>query len=235
MKLRMKMLLLAVGMLAGLACFVGFSLVLVDQVRVGGAMYQTISDYKGLLEQLALLKSDLNQVRGEILTLIMERDQDKIEQNRTNLGYLYGDVNDRFEALLSLNISEDKRISLEDAQTTWQEFSSSIETEVTPLVLGEDYTAALEISNGVQRMRYERFSEQISGMVDILADSVREVLDLSLDQIEPAPRIGTHLNTEFIKGMGNLDNRFVIILDINRVFSSDELALVQGLAETDEV
>ncbi|MBE0500352.1 MAG: chemotaxis protein CheW [Desulfuromonadales bacterium] len=72
-------------------------------------------------------------------------------------------------------------------------------------------------------------------VVGALADSVREVLDLSPDQIEPAPRIGTHLNTEFIKGMGNLDNRFVIILDINRVFSSDELALVQGLAETDEV
>ena len=71
-------------------------------------------------------------------------------------------------------------------------------------------------------------------VVGALADSVREVLDLSPDQIEPPPRIGTHLNTEFIKGMGNLDDRFVIILDINRVFSSDELALVQGLAETDE-
>ncbi len=72
-------------------------------------------------------------------------------------------------------------------------------------------------------------------VVGALADSVREVLDLSPDQIEPPPRIGTHLNTEFIKGMGNQDDRFVIILDINRVFSSDELALVQGLAETDEV
>jgi len=71
--------------------------------------------------------------------------------------------------------------------------------------------------------------------VGALADSVREVLDLTPDQIEPPPRIGTRLNTEFIKGMGNLDDRFVIILDINRVFSAEELALVQGLAEADEV
>jgi len=73
-----------------------------------------------------------------------------------------------------------------------------------------------------------------SVVVGALADSVREVLDLTPDQIEPPPRIGTRLKTEFIKGMGNLDDRFVIILDINRVFSAEELALVQGLAEASE-
>lgn len=70
-------------------------------------------------------------------------------------------------------------------------------------------------------------------VVGALADSVREVLDLEPSQIEPPPRIGTRLNTEFIKGMGNLDDRFVIILDINRVFSIEELALVQGLTDVD--
>lgn len=61
-----------------------------------------------------------------------------------------------------------------------------------------------------------------------LADSVQEVMDLGPDHIEPAPKIGTHLNTEFIRGMGKRDNTFVIILDIDRVFSIDELALVQA-------
>lgn len=56
-----------------------------------------------------------------------------------------------------------------------------------------------------------------------LADSVQEVLNLDPDQIEPAPRIGTKLNTDFIKGMGKLDEQFVILLDIDRVFSSDEI------------
>jgi purine-binding chemotaxis protein CheW len=61
-----------------------------------------------------------------------------------------------------------------------------------------------------------------------LADSVQEVMDLEPDRIEPAPKIGTRLNTEFIRGMGKRDNTFVIILDIDRVFSTDELALVQA-------
>ncbi|MFO7766734.1 MAG: chemotaxis protein CheW, partial [Pelovirga sp.] len=59
-----------------------------------------------------------------------------------------------------------------------------------------------------------------------LADQVEEVLDLDPDQIEPAPRVGTGLRTEFIKGMGKRDDQFIIILDIDRVFSSEELAAV---------
>jgi len=60
-----------------------------------------------------------------------------------------------------------------------------------------------------------------------LADSVQEVMDLEPDQIEPAPKIGTRLRTDFIKGMGKHDNKFIMILDIDKVFSADELALVQ--------
>ncbi|SPF41707.1 Scaffold protein CheW associated with MCPs of class 34H [Syntrophobacter sp. SbD1] len=64
-----------------------------------------------------------------------------------------------------------------------------------------------------------------------LVDSVQEVMDLEPDQIEPAPRIGTRLNTKFIKGMGKRDNHFIIILDIDKVFSSDELAMARDVGE----
>ncbi|NJD57754.1 MAG: chemotaxis protein CheW [Nitrospirae bacterium] len=60
-----------------------------------------------------------------------------------------------------------------------------------------------------------------------LADSVQEVIELEPQQIEPAPRIGTRLKTDFIRGMGKRDEQFVIILDIDKIFSVDELALVQ--------
>ena len=60
-----------------------------------------------------------------------------------------------------------------------------------------------------------------------LADSVQEVMDLGPDHIEPAPKIGTRLNTEFIKGMGKRDSNFIIILNFDKVFSAEDLALVQ--------
>ncbi len=64
-----------------------------------------------------------------------------------------------------------------------------------------------------------------------LADSVQEVIDLEPEQIEPAPRIGTKLSTEFIKGMGKRNDHFVILLDIDRIFSADEITMVMDSAE----
>lgn len=57
-----------------------------------------------------------------------------------------------------------------------------------------------------------------------MADSVQEVMDLEPDQIEPPPRLGTKLNTEFIRGMGKSNDQFVIILDIDKVFLAEGLA-----------
>jgi len=65
-----------------------------------------------------------------------------------------------------------------------------------------------------------------STVLGCMADSVQEVLDLEPGQIEPPPRIGTKLNTNFIKGMGKRDEQFIMILDVDQVFSADELALV---------
>ena len=60
-----------------------------------------------------------------------------------------------------------------------------------------------------------------------LADSVQEVIELEPGSVSPPPRIGTKLKTQFINGMGKRGDHFIIILDIDKVFSTDELALVQ--------
>lgn len=67
-------------------------------------------------------------------------------------------------------------------------------------------------------------------VLGVQADSVQEVVEMEPEHIEPAPNIGTKLNTEFIKGMGKIDNEFVMILDIDKVFSSEDLVLVKGTA-----
>lgn len=67
-----------------------------------------------------------------------------------------------------------------------------------------------------------------------LADSVHEVIELEPEQIEPAPRIGIRVRNEFIRGMGKTDNGFIMILDIDRVFSTDELDMVVDAGEEGE-
>jgi purine-binding chemotaxis protein CheW len=56
-----------------------------------------------------------------------------------------------------------------------------------------------------------------------LADSVHEVIELEPSEINPPPRIAMRWSTDFILGMGKREEAFIIILDINAVFSSEEL------------
>ncbi|MDD2733329.1 MAG: chemotaxis protein CheW [Desulfuromonadaceae bacterium] len=67
-------------------------------------------------------------------------------------------------------------------------------------------------------------------LLGALADSVQEVNEMEAEQIEAAPHIGTRLNTDFIKGMGKKDNAFVMILDIDKVFSSGDLSMIADAA-----
>lgn len=61
-----------------------------------------------------------------------------------------------------------------------------------------------------------------------LADSVQEVLEMGPSSIEPAPRIGARLKTDFIRGMGKRGDDFIVILEIDRIFSFDEIEAVKS-------
>ena len=61
-------------------------------------------------------------------------------------------------------------------------------------------------------------------VIGALVDSVEEVFELEPDQIEPAPKIGTKINSDYLMGMGRNDGQFIMILDIDRTFTTDELS-----------
>jgi purine-binding chemotaxis protein CheW len=63
----------------------------------------------------------------------------------------------------------------------------------------------------------------------LLADSVSEVLDLGPDDIEPPPAFGTRTPVEYLRGMGRQEQRFILLLDLDRVLSTEELL---GLSAT---
>ena len=73
--------------------------------------------------------------------------------------------------------------------------------------------------------------DDASTMIGALVDSVQEVIDLDSEHIEPPPKIGTKLNTEFIKGMGKQNGQFLIILDIEKIFGTDELMSIESNLE----
>ena len=64
-----------------------------------------------------------------------------------------------------------------------------------------------------------------------IADSVHEVIELEPGSINPPPRIAMRWRTDFIQGMGKRGDDFIIILDVNAVFSSEELAVVSEASD----
>lgn len=61
-----------------------------------------------------------------------------------------------------------------------------------------------------------------------LADAVHDVIELEPAQIEDPPRIGSRWRTDFIKGIGKRNDQFIIVLDIDRIFSFEEMAMMDA-------
>lgn len=60
-------------------------------------------------------------------------------------------------------------------------------------------------------------------VLGIVVDAVNAVLDISAAEIEPAPDFGAHIRRDFIQGMGRINEKFVVLLDLDHVLLHDEL------------
>src|SRR5687767_11450234 len=67
-------------------------------------------------------------------------------------------------------------------------------------------------------------------VVGMVVDSVSDVITLSAEQIKPAPEMGAVLDTDYLIGLGTLDERMLILVDIDKLMSSDEMGLVEKIA-----
>ncbi|MDP2760443.1 MAG: chemotaxis protein CheW [Sideroxyarcus sp.] len=65
--------------------------------------------------------------------------------------------------------------------------------------------------------------------VGVMVDAVNEVLEISASEIEPAPSFGANIRADFIEGMGKINGKFVIILNIHQVLSVEEMATLAGV------
>lgn len=66
--------------------------------------------------------------------------------------------------------------------------------------------------------------------IGVVVDAVNEVLEIPDSEIEPPPSFGTGIRSEFIRGMGKQDSRFIIILNVDRLLSVDELSMLEQAA-----
>ncbi|GEK48200.1 chemotaxis protein CheW [Halomonas pacifica] len=68
-------------------------------------------------------------------------------------------------------------------------------------------------------------------VVGIVVDGVSDVMTLTPEQIKPAPEFGVTLSSDFLSGLGSLEDRMLVLVDIERLLTSDEMALVENVSE----
>jgi purine-binding chemotaxis protein CheW len=66
--------------------------------------------------------------------------------------------------------------------------------------------------------------------VGMVVEAVNEVLEITADEIEPAPAFGSSVRTDFIAGLGKVNGKFVVILNVDRVLSMDEMVAINRIA-----
>lgn len=168
MKLRTKMMLLVAIVFAGFALSTLMGVYILTEVKVGGKLYKNIKNNEDLLERVALLKSDLNEVRAEELNLIDETDNDRMATVLSGLKRLDDDINEKFSRIVQLADTEEKKVAIADAEATFNDFFTSLTEELVPAVKNGERGAARALAMGAQTKRYERFIEQVGSLVDMV-------------------------------------------------------------------
>jgi chemotaxis signal transduction protein len=74
-------------------------------------------------------------------------------------------------------------------------------------------------------------TEFSGGVMGLIVDAVSDVLHMSKETIAATPSFGAKINTEFIKGMGKVGDNLVIVLNVERVLSEEEMAAAKETTE----
>lgn len=71
--------------------------------------------------------------------------------------------------------------------------------------------------------------EVLGRLMGMLVDGVSDMISINEDDITPPPRFTERKGTRFILGMVEKDKKFIMLLDVNKIFSADEIEVIDGI------
>jgi methyl-accepting chemotaxis protein len=209
--LRTKMLLLSAAAFTGILVVVVVSMVLLNEVRIGGPSYKLIKENKDALESIALLKSDLFQINNEMQKVTLATGTDAVKKIETTISNLSNNIELNFGILLESLESPQKRSAIIKAETIWIEYKKTLLEELLPAVSGGNIQKANLLINGIQAERFTTFSTTVALMVDILHKDVQQTEE----------RVASNIESKTITaGIVTLLTIFIIILLSYRITTS---------------
>lgn len=170
--LRTRMFLLSLVSFGAIMVVVVMGIRLLNDVKINGRNYIAIRHSKDALENIALLKSDSYQLNAEVMEVLAERDQSKVQALLARIQDHTGDIDFKYDAVQELLSSPEKQATLTKAKTIWHSYKKTLFEEILPAIQQHDLTKARLVVTGIQEQRFEAFSSAIALMVDELRRDV---------------------------------------------------------------
>lgn len=169
LKIGSKLTLILIIIVVFFAVFMASTYWVLNQVRIGSPLYNSIeARYEGTV-QISRLESALVEVRIKLLSFMNEKDTYRRGSGTNQIYTLSGEIDSLFDALLSNIKDNDVLIQLKSAHFTWDEFRNTRDKEIIPAVYSGRLDLAEKIAYGIQLSRYERFIEMIRSGKNCLA------------------------------------------------------------------
>ena len=192
--LRTKMTLLSTAAFSGILLVAILSILLLNQVRIGGSTYQIIQANNNALENIALLKSDLYQISNEMQNFMLETDPAAIDKIVTTVKRLTGDIDSKFGVVQKSMNSPRDRQAINKTYTIWSDYKKTLLSEVLPAAERGDVLKASYLMTGLQTQRFNIFSATITTMVETLHR------DVTTAEKEVSSSIATKIMTTAVAG-----------------------------------
>ena len=173
--LRTKMTLLSAAAFSGIMLVAVLSILLLNDVRIGGSSYKIIQTNSNSLENIVLLKSDLYQISNEMQNYMLETDPAAVVKIVTTVKELIKDIDSKFSIVLKSMNSRSGRETINKAYTIWHDYKKTLLDEVLPAVEKGDVLKASYLMTGIQTQRFNSFSTTVAAMVETLHSDVSTV------------------------------------------------------------
>lgn len=206
MKIRNKLFLLVVFFIVVFAASTTLMIFFVQKVKIGSPLYEEIRGHEYVLRRVSLLKSDMNQVRAALLTLLDIQGASDREQLTAQIRGLTATINGNFKELLQRIKEKDVRVRISSAQDAWQDFRDTRDQDIIPLLYSGDRARAKEIALTIQKARYEKFVT--------LATEVVEATRRRIDDIEHRVALVIQRSVEIFMFRGAVFLLFVFVFVI---------------------
>lgn len=222
MKIRNKLFLLVVFCGAVFAVSNVVMIFFVRQIRIGSPLYEEIRGHEYVLWRVSLLKSDMNQVRAALLTLLDIQGEDERDRLAAQIRDLTASIDGTFGELLGKNEERDIRALVSSAQDAWRAFRDTRDRDIIPAIYAGDRARAKETALTIQKERYEKFVA--------LAAEIAEATRRKIDGIERRVAFAVERNIDIFiwRGAGFLVLVFVFIVLLSRAVTRPIRRLVEA-------